>query len=196
MKKITILLSIIIFLGSCSSLVEEEVFSTITPNNFFQNEADVATAVNGVYDGAQDVNIWWRLFYVTEMTGGLMRHQWKPFAESMVYEDDHKDIWELWKRNYGVIGRANAVLSVMEDSNMDQTIKDRYAAEVRFLRAHTYFNLVRLFGQIPLVTSPPTSIEEVVVLDPSDTEAFESEFLKQIDRNEIYDFVIQHPNSY
>lgn len=191
MKKIAIILTIFIFLGSCDSMVEEEVFSVITPNNFFQNEADVATGVNGVYDGIQDLNIWWRLFYATEMTGGLMRHQWKPWAEKMIYEDDDGNIWQLWLRNYAAVGRANAVLSVMEDSEMEQSVKDPYAAEVKFLRAYTYFNLVRLFGQIPKVTSPPSSIDEVIVPDSTDTEAFDSEYLTQVDRNEIYDLIIE-----
>ena len=191
MKKLAYILTISLALGSCESLVEEEVFSAITPSNFFQNERDVATAVNGVYDGIQDHNLWWRQFYTTELTGGLMRHNWAPWAETMVYENDQGDIWNLWWRNYSVIGRANTVLDVMEDSELDESLKNRYAAEVRFLRAYVYFNLVRLFGQIPLVTSPPSSLGEVVVPDSTATEAFESEYTKQLDRDAIYDFIIE-----
>jgi hypothetical protein len=191
MKKLIFLLAIIITFGACDSLVEEEVFSTITPNNFFQSERDVTTALVGVYDGIQDLEIWWRLFYTTELTGGLMKHNWSPWAETLVYEDDEGHIWNLWWRNYKAISRANAVLSALEESTLDEAVKNRYEAEVRFIRAYVYFNLVRLFGQIPLVTSTPESLSDALIPDSTDVEAFESEFLKQRDRAEIYQLIIE-----
>ncbi|MBL4561431.1 MAG: RagB/SusD family nutrient uptake outer membrane protein [Labilibaculum sp.] len=190
MKKLIYLLVIIITFGACDSLVEEEVFSIVTPNNFFQSERDVTTALVGVYDGVQDLNIWWRLFYTTELTGGLMRHNWSPGQETLTYENDFGDIWQLWTRNYVAISRANAVLEALEGSTVDEAIKKRYEAEVRFLRAYTYFNLVRLYGQIPLVTKSPESLANVLVPDSTDINAFESEFLKQRDRSDVYQFII------
>jgi starch-binding outer membrane protein, SusD/RagB family len=191
MKKILYLLAIIFTIGACDSLVEEEVFSTITPNNFFQSERDVTTALIGVYDGIQDINIWWRMFYTTEYPGGLMRHNWLPWAESMVYEDDQGEIWNIWWRYYSAIGRANALLDALEESSLDENIKNRYEGEVRFIRGYIYFNLVRLFGQIPLVTQPPASLADALVPDSTDVEAFGSEFLKQRERSDIYEFIIE-----
>lgn len=190
MKKLIYLLAIITTLGACDSLVEEEVFSIVTPNNFFQSERDVTTALVGVYDGVQDLNIWWRQFYTTELTGGLMRHNWTPGQQTMVYENDFGDGWQLWTRYYKAVSRANAVLGALEESTLDEAIKSRYEGEVRFLRAYTYFNLVRLYGQIPLVTKSPESLNDVLAPDSTDVEAFESEFLKQRDRADIYQFIV------
>lgn len=191
MKKLIYLLAIIATLGACDSLVEEEVFSIITPSNYFQNERDITTAMVGVYDGVQSVNIWWRQFYATEMTGGLMRHKWNPWAEKMVYEDDDGNVWNLWKDYYKVISRANAVLAALEESTLDETIKSRYEGEVKFIRAYTYFNLVRFFGQVPLVTKSAESLSDVLVPDSTNIEAYESEYLKQRDRADIYAFIIE-----
>lgn len=191
MKKIIFLFALITALGACESLVEEEVFSTVTPSNFFQSERDVTTALVGVYDGIQNMEIWWRLFYTTEMPGGLMRHKWTPWVETMVYENDQADIWNLWYRFYTAISRANAVLKALEESTLDENIKNRYEGEVRFIRAYCYFNLVRLFGQIPLVTKPPESLIDALVPDSAEVEAIESEFLKQRDRADIYQFIIE-----
>ncbi|MFV0607303.1 MAG: RagB/SusD family nutrient uptake outer membrane protein, partial [Niabella sp.] len=191
MKKLIYLLSVIIVFGACYSLVEEKVYSTITPSNFFQSERDVTTALVGVYDGIQDINIWWRLFYTSECIGGLMRHNWSPWAESMVYEDDQGDVWNLWYRHYNAISRANAVLNALEGSTLVEDIKNRYEAEVRFIRAYSYFNLVRMFGQIPLVTQSPKSLNNVLAPESTDIEAFESEFLKQRNRDDIYTFIIE-----
>jgi len=191
MKKIIYLLAIIITFGACDSLVEEEVYSIITPSNFFQSERDVTTAMVGVYDGIQDVNIWWRQFYATEMTGGLMRHKWNPWAEKMVYEDDDDNIWQLWTRYYVAISRANAVLSALEESTLDEAIKSRYEGELKFIRAYSNFNLVRFFGQVPLVTKSAESLSDVLVPDSTNVEAFESEYFKQRDRADIYAFIIE-----
>lgn len=191
MKKLIYLLTLIIVIGACDSLVEEEVFSVITPNNFFQNEKDITTALVGVYDGIQDVNLWWQMFYTSEMTGGLLRHQWSPPQESLIYEDDFVDGWNIWKANYEAISRANAVLSALENSTLDQAIVDRYEGEVRFIRAYVYFNMVRLYGQIPLVTKSPESIDDVLAPDSTSTDAFDSEFLKQRDRDDIYAFILE-----
>lgn len=191
MKKLIYLLAIITTLVACDSLVEEEVFSTITPSNFFQSERDVTTALVGVYDGVQNVNIWWRQFYATELTGGLMRHKWNPWAESMVYEDDQGDIWNLWKLYYESISRANAVLSALEESTLDEAIINRYEGEVKFLRAYSYFNLVRFFGQVPLVTKSAESLGDVLAPDSTDVEAFESEYLKQRDRADVYALIVE-----
>lgn len=199
MKKITIILTIIIGLISCDSLVEEEVFSTVTPNNFFQNEADVATAVNGVYDGIQNLGFWYNGFETSEMLGGIMTHRWQTWAHSLNFESNQGAIWNLWRLGYQAIGRANAVLSVLETSSLDPSVKSRYAAEVRFLRAHSYFNLVRQFGHIPLVTSPPSSIGDAVTPEAPDLTdgnatggaSSDSEFLNQVDPSEVYNLIIE-----
>lgn len=185
------LLAIIVILGACDSLVEEEVYSTITPNNFFKSEKDITTALIGVYDGVQNNEIWWREFYHSEMTGGLLRHQWSPAQETMVYKDDNGDIWNLWRLYYKAISNANFVIGALENSSLDETVKKKYEAEARFLRSHIYFNLVRLYGQVPLVTSVPEKLNDALVPDSTNTEAFENEFLKQRDRADIYEFIIK-----
>lgn len=65
-----------------------------------------------------------------------------------------------WRNYYSVINRANLVLAKIETA--DPTIvtnKDQYIAEAKFLRAFAYFDLVRIFGDVPLVMAP-ISIDE------------------------------------
>lgn len=71
---------------------------------------------------------------------------------------------DLWGRNYTGIYRANLLLSKL-DAVPDLTAaqKGRYAAEVKFLRAYYYFDLVRLFKNVPLIVSviPTTEIYNI-----------------------------------
>jgi hypothetical protein len=66
---------------------------------------------------------------------------------------------DLWGRNYTGIYRANLLLSKMDNvPDLGASTKARYAAEVKFLRAYYYFDLVRLFKNVPLITGPiPTA---------------------------------------
>jgi len=58
----------------------------------------------------------------------------------------------LWYKYYTGINRCNLLLEKMPAvSFTDSTLKLRYAAECKFLRAYYYFDLVRLFGNIPLI---------------------------------------------
>jgi len=65
-----------------------------------------------------------------------------------------------WRNYYSMINRANFVLSKIAsvDSNVVKN-KTQYIAEAEFLRAFAYFDLVRIFGDVPLITTP-ISIEE------------------------------------
>lgn len=65
----------------------------------------------------------------------------------------------LWEKNYTGVYRANLLLSKIEKSTgLSATFVARVTAEAKFLRAYFYFDLVRLFGRIPLITSAiPTS---------------------------------------
>jgi hypothetical protein len=63
---------------------------------------------------------------------------------------------DFWSRNFTGVYRANILLSKLPDIPMDAALKARYTAEARFLRAYFYFDLVRLFRNVPLFTAPLT----------------------------------------
>jgi hypothetical protein len=66
----------------------------------------------------------------------------------------------LWGGHYNAIGAANQALAALETAAIDDAIKTRYIAEVRFLRGYLYFNLVRMFGQVPLVLRVPVDAND------------------------------------
>lgn len=64
---------------------------------------------------------------------------------------DGLDRW--WNALYQGILRANVVIEKVPSIAMDAGLRDRYVAEAKFLRAVYYFDLVRAFGGVPIVTS-------------------------------------------
>ncbi|RCR71263.1 RagB/SusD family nutrient uptake outer membrane protein [Larkinella punicea] len=69
----------------------------------------------------------------------------------------------VWSQAYSGIQRANVVINRIPGVAMDETLKKRYVGEAKFLRALHYFNLVRFFGDLPLVVGETTSLEGVEV---------------------------------
>jgi hypothetical protein len=59
----------------------------------------------------------------------------------------------MFGKRYQGIGRANKALFYLEQLQIDATLKSRLIGEVKFLRALWYFDLVRCFGGVPIVTT-------------------------------------------
>lgn len=64
----------------------------------------------------------------------------------------------FWTGQYQNINNCNQVLDNVPKINMDGNLKNRYLAEAKFIRAYSYFRLVRAFGNIPLVLTVPDSL--------------------------------------
>ena len=75
-----------------------------------------------------------------------------------------------WSDYYQGIARANFLLTKLPDVPMDEDLKARFTAETKALRALYYFNLVRMFRNIPLITKPLSNSEfnNVPQADPSE----------------------------
>jgi starch-binding outer membrane protein, SusD/RagB family len=62
---------------------------------------------------------------------------------------------DFWNGQYQNINLCNQVLDNVPAINMDASLKARYLAEAKFVRAYSYFRLVRAFGDVPLRLSTP-----------------------------------------
>jgi hypothetical protein len=69
-------------------------------------------------------------------------------------------IQDFWSGQYALINLANQVLDNIPAIDMNPTLKDRYLAEAKFIRAYGYFRLVRAFGDVPLRLHVPKDATE------------------------------------
>ena len=86
----------------------------------------------------------------------------------------------LWAGHYKGIAAANGALNVLQRSTFDNVTKRTLIGETRFLRAFFYFNLVRLFGDVPKVFRVPTG----------PTDANSNEFTTRAPKDSIYAAII------
>ncbi|HZY80024.1 MAG TPA: RagB/SusD family nutrient uptake outer membrane protein [Cyclobacteriaceae bacterium] len=66
----------------------------------------------------------------------------------------------LWSGHYNSIGAANQALRALEPAALADDVKNRLRGEVQFIRGYLYFNLVRMYGKVPLVLRVPDDAED------------------------------------
>ena len=71
---------------------------------------------------------------------------------------DNPRLQNQWQYSYQCIARCNIILSRGDGVKLTAATRNRLYAEVRFIRALTYFNMVRIWGDVPLVTTEITNI--------------------------------------
>ncbi len=81
----------------------------------------------------------------------------------------------IWSGGFSGVNRANVLLQKLPGVQMDENVKKRFTAEARFLRAYYYFDLVRFFKNIPLLTEP---LEQKDIYTP-----------EQVAPEQVYDFI-------
>lgn len=137
----------------------EKPFDFIGPTNFYRNSGDALAAINGVYadfinstgDNYYGRNFVMLVEHPTEMwTSRLSATNERSMPDVYSLFPGHAYIQSVWASAYDAINRANSVLDHVPAIDMDKTLRDRIVAEAKFLRATHYFNLVRMFGDVPL----------------------------------------------
>jgi hypothetical protein len=163
--------------AGCDDHLTEVPYSFVAPENFYRNADDALAAVAGAYDGFQaDVDalgvddteyygrhFWMLTDYPTEtMTLRLGATNERTMPDIFTVTPSHNYIIGIWQSAYHAVNRANAVIdNVPGITDMDAALRDRIVAEGRFLRAYHYFNLVRLFGDVPLYLTETASLDSL-----------------------------------
>lgn len=140
--------------------------------NFYQNAGDALAAVSGVYASFINTsgdNYYGRNFVMlTEfpaeaVTCYLSATNERSLVDNYTFTPSHSYIYSVWQSAYGAINRANSVVDRVPAIQMDATLRGRIVGEAKFLRALNYFNLVRLFGGVPLRLTETTSLDSLAI---------------------------------
>ncbi len=166
-----IALGITIVLSSCTEdFLDVEPMTEVLDNNFYRTVADAEMALIGCYDGyqrtASNGNL--SIYVVSEVLsdntfGGTGNTDGRGYQvldrfDKAQSPSDNNLFNGTWSDYYAGIFRCNTLLSKLEGISFDASpgTRNRIEGESRFLRAQMYFDLVRLFERVPLLTEPTT----------------------------------------
>jgi len=162
-----------VVLVSCSKFLSSQDPSNYTENSFYKTATDAQQAVNAIYADVYGLTFD-QPWLIDLVRTGIVNTAfpadagWPSLvkAKNLGNFSDHTDLEVLWNTYYKGIADANVALAHIPAINMDATQKKQLLGQAHFLRAYYYFNLVRMFGKVPLLTKPVESLSSSE-LDPS-----------------------------
>ncbi|MEJ8769568.1 RagB/SusD family nutrient uptake outer membrane protein [Prevotella sp. HCN-7019] len=202
--------------SSCDSFLDEDPKDMKPSNKFWKTKADAQSGVDALYYGGvlylHDTNLG---------TGWTPNATMWPGIISGLYVDKRKDrtltnasegctfniesfddpAFSLWHEYYKGISRANFVLAnIPRMTNvLSQDEINNYLAQGKFFRAYGYFNLIKDFGDVPYITEPYTSPENMYVEPTPAADIYkyiETDLLDIINNNALPDVTFYNNGGY
>lgn len=158
----------VLFFISCEDFITKTDPTQLTTDKFFQTETQIEQAVNGAFAQFRGIiNDQWQFNEFTTDNATLHFNPENrgsgPTLESLetwTYIPTTDNIESLYNSHYEALININTTLDRMEGANIDETVARQLESNLKFLRAYYYFNLVRYFGEVIIVTEPVESPEE------------------------------------
>ncbi len=174
----TILLLCLVWINSCEDFLNLSPVSELTTTAFYKNDDEVEGAVISLYDGMQKyVQVEWAMAEMrsdnSHTRAQRSEGEWQEF-ETMNVQTINATVSNYWTDNYNNIFRANIVLANLENVS-DSELKLQFEGEAKFARALSHFNLVRAFGDVPIIDK---------IINYNETEYFSRDPL-----TEVYSFI-------
>lgn len=151
----------VLMLTSCEDFLDKTPLDTIGAESEL-NETDAVALVNSAYQPLQWPKIYNMRIWTTDIVAGNSNVGGEGGTDGIETIDlanfsansTNFAALDLWRGPYPGILRCNIVLKKLPSIDMDAELRDRIMGEAYFLRAHYYFILVRIFGDVPLQTEP------------------------------------------
>ena len=161
---------ILVAIHACDDFLTEELKGSFSSETFYQNDKQALQALNGAYSAIAFTtfhNAMWVFGDVASddaVKGGNPGDQSEiTYIDEFTADANNGILSDYWSFAYEGIARANNVLANVPGVEMDETLKNRILGEALFIRAYTYFNLVNLFGRVPLKLQPQLTFEAIHV---------------------------------
>jgi tetratricopeptide (TPR) repeat protein len=168
-KKIVFVLVIFACTQCSNDFLDKAPLDTINTSNYPTNAEELITLVNGAYQPMQRPKLYNMRMWTSDImagnsivgAGGGSDGIETQDMSNFVTTTDNAGVLDIWRGPWPGILMSNIVIKVAPDLAIDQNIKNRSLGEAHFLRAHYYFLLVRYFGDLPLITTPQSSDDDL-----------------------------------
>jgi len=164
-----------ITLSGCETFLDKEPQGALTQNTFPTTSSDALLATNAAYATLRNIGYHSGTFPILDIMSDDARKGSNPNDQASTigpydnfgFTTTGGELASWWATLYEGIKRTNVVIEKVPGIEMDVTLRKRYVAEAKFLRGLYYFDLVRAWGGVPLVTAlnPPIKLERATKED-------------------------------
>lgn len=164
-KSTAVLMAMMLFAG-CEAFLDTESYTDRNTSNFPGNETDALQLVTGIYNTlnsgiySPDGTYWMTAMAASdECYGGGGQDDYNAQAADHLLVSDEDVHGDFWNTYYSGIARANMAIANL-DKVEDEAMRNQLLGEAYFLRSFFLFELTQLCGEIPLISSVPTNVED------------------------------------
>jgi len=164
------LVIILVSMSSCNKFLTEDLKGTFSTDTYYKNDKQAIQAINGTYNAlsfASSDNYIWVFGDIASddaVKGGNPGDQAEiSYIDNFTADANNGIIGNYWSFAYEAIARANNVITYVPNVPMDEALRSRIIGEAKFIRAYSYFNLVNIFGSVPLKLLPQITQEAIHV---------------------------------
>ncbi|WP_294607136.1 RagB/SusD family nutrient uptake outer membrane protein [uncultured Bacteroides sp.] len=182
MKKLLYLLPILLLLTSCEDFLDTKLLTEKTTENFPETEKDANQMLTSIYakllfeDPETSSEYYTAQLASDDCLGGNLSYSGNCATNFLLYQGNLNSRLGIWDRCYQLINHANNTINTLDNvkSWSSESERLRHFGEAYFLRAWAYYELVKIFGGVPLRTTieavnlPRASVDEVYALIASD----------------------------
>ena len=172
------LLSTVLLVSSCKkSFLDVDPQGQQPAQQFWQSQDDATKAVNAIYANLRTwENVAFPALVIESVASDEADKGSSPtdatfwlLYDTYTVTSTEGSLQSFWTGQYQNINLCNQVLDNIPGITMDETLKARYIAEAKFVRAYAYFRLVRAYGDVPLrLTVPKDATEYNIARAPKD----------------------------
>ncbi|TLX74628.1 RagB/SusD family nutrient uptake outer membrane protein [Labilibacter sediminis] len=163
---------------SCDDFLDLQPISEETTATAYESYSQIEAALTGTYESFQsDAYVWNNIIFQDVRSDNHYAGGDNP----EIFESDllnvsatNSKVYQSWSNLYNAILKANIVLDKVDgvdDPKLSEERRDQIKGEAYFLRAYHYYNLVNLWGGVPLILKPTTSTDADAVNIPRSTAA-------------------------
>ena len=162
---------ILLQVTACTDILDKDPVSSFSASGFYKTTADAQAGIYGIYDAAQSV---FRINFAYWGEGRADNVQTAQSGESLVLSSNNLTNTAAsanWTALYTMISRANYAIAFIPDIYEDDNVQGKeLLGQAHALRALAYFYLVRVWGDVPFITDPYTSVEQDIFIGKTDSE--------------------------
>ena len=163
-KNILFLTVLMALFNACENILEPEPQGQIGLNDLFSTEENAITAINGLYERLPGIygSPMLRLVNMSSDDGWTWRNELE--TDIYIVEQNFGTSRTVWTNFYTTLTRANTVIDNIPNVPWtSDELKNASEGQAKFLRAFSYFNLVRLYGGVPMITTTINSPEDAAL---------------------------------
>ena len=158
---------------ACSDMLDEHLYDSVPVDGFYKTAEEANLALNSVYN-----TLWGDIYrdgqWVTlsDVTGGVLLGGGDPNGSgdrsgngtpwnAYSWTSDARELGAYWEQSFDGINEANTLIDKLPESTITDGEKAKIEGQAKFLRGLFYFNLVRIFGGVPLEVNGTFGLEDI-----------------------------------